>query len=128
MSFYSQYELLEPVPGGTVRTFKARQLASGRDVLVHLIVAGGESLDWQLAGLTPEKRAQILDSGIHEGTRYVVSTALPAGVKFEEWLAAPPVSAPPHIEDVGSRVGKWDISRLHPATTGAPPPKPSPAR
>src|SRR5438046_290605 len=120
MSFYSQYELLELVPGGTVRTFKARQIGSGRDVLVHLLVSGGEALERQLENLIPEKRAQILDRGMHEGTPYVVSTALPAGVNFEEWLSGP-------LKDLGTRAGKWDITQMRAALAGsAAPPPPAP--
>ena len=126
MSFYSQYELLEPIPGGTARTFKARQLASGRFVMVHLLVGTAAVLDRQIDGLAAEKKALVLDRGSNDGTPYVVTSPLPAGMSFDEWVgpavAAPEASAvpspaapPPPVAaprvDVGTRVGKWDIDR-----------------
>src|ERR1043165_9500463 len=86
MSFYSQYELLEPIPGGTARTFKARQLASGRFVMVHLLVGTAAVLDRQIDGLAAEKKALVLDRGSNDGTPYVVTSPLPAGISFDEWV------------------------------------------
>src|SRR5690349_17108034 len=93
MSFYSQYELLEPIPGGTAKTFKARQLASGRFVMVHLLVGPAAVLDSRIDALGTEKKALVLDRGSNDGTPYVVTSPLPAGVNFDEWVG-PAASAP----------------------------------
>src|SRR6266545_8302459 len=100
MSFYSQYELLEPLPGKTVKSFKARDLTSGRFVMVHLLVGEAAALESHLETLPQDKRAQIVDRGSNEGTPYVVTAPLPAGVSFEEW-----VSPPAPAKDIGSRSG-----------------------
>ena len=86
MSFYSQYELLEPIPGGIAKTFKARQLTTGRFVMVHLLVGEAAALEHRLNDLPAEKSDQILDRGENGGTPYVVTTPLPAGVSFDTWL------------------------------------------
>ena len=59
MSFYSHYELLEPLPGKTVKTFKGRQLTSGRFVMVHLLVGETAALErarasWSYRRPTPK--------------------------------------------------------------------------
>src|ERR1044071_6910318 len=121
MSFYQQYELQELIPGGTVKTFKARQIATGRDVRVHLIVSNSQSVLRQVKALVGEKRSLVIDHGEDSGTTYVVTAPLPGGVNFEQWLNAPGVgsSTLPELQ----RVGQWDVTKLHPSMLGqtAPP-------
>ena len=40
MDFYQKYELIDPLPGEGTRSFRARQIATGREVAVHLLVGG----------------------------------------------------------------------------------------
>src|SRR6516164_6308498 len=122
MSFYSQYELLEPVAGGAAKTFKARQVASGRFVMVHLLLGESAPLAGRVAALPPEKRAQVLDQGTHEGTPYVVTAPLPVGTNFEEWVGPAVPVAEPKEKDIGGRAGQWDVTRFRATLTGAPAP------
>src|SRR6267378_521429 len=119
MSAYSQYQLLEEVPGGTAKSFKARHLVTGESLMVHLLVGQSAGLERQLENLPREKRDQIVDRGSNDGTYYVVTTPLPTGVSFDDW-----VIQSTRVRDVGSRAGKWDITRIHapvPATVAPSP-------
>src|SRR5687767_3192675 len=124
MSFYTQYELQEPIPGGTVRSFKARQIATQREVRVHLLVGQNDEVMRQLRILSPEKRPLIVDQGNNDGTLYVVTLPLPGDSGFEEWLSAP-VGAPPPVsaspQNLG-RSGQWNASGLHQSPVAPPPP------
>ena len=94
MSFYTEYELLEPLPGGAVKSFKARQIATQREVRVHLLVSGNDPVMRQMQNLPPEKRLLVLDQGQHDGTAYIVTTPLPGEPDFENWLNAAAVASP----------------------------------
>src|SRR5258705_564099 len=101
MSFYTEYELQEPVPGGTVKSFKARQIATQRDVRVHLLVGGNDSVMRHMRTLPPEKRSLILDQGVNGGNIYIVTPPLPGDLGFEHWLSAAPVATPPATPSAG---------------------------
>ena len=101
MNFYTEYELLEPLPGGSVKSFKARHIKTMRDVRVHLLVGGNEAVVKQVKNLAPEKRPMILDQGQHEGTVYYVTPPLPDNAGFEQWLTAPVKPAAPDLGRVG---------------------------
>src|SRR4030095_7293175 len=89
MSFYTEYELQEPLPGGKVKSFKARHLKTKREVRVHILVGGNDAVLKLVKSLPPEKRPMILDQGQHEGTVYYVTPPLPEDSGFEQWLGAP---------------------------------------
>src|SRR5262245_60023349 len=94
MSFYTEYELLEPLPGGIVKSFKARHIKSKREVRLHLLVGGNDGVVQQVKSLPPEKRPMILDQGTHEGTVFYVTQPLPEGAAFEQWLRTPVQARP----------------------------------
>src|ERR1039458_4111290 len=122
MSLYKRYELIEPIPGGTVKSFKARQISTGRDVWVYLLVGGEEALQRQVRAVAAEKRRRILEEGTHEGTPFVVTDDL--GAPFEEWLNTP-VAVSPASADVLTRAGQWQSMKI--ALPGAAePPKVTP--
>src|SRR5215471_3859557 len=104
MSFSAQYEWLEPVSTGISGSFKAREISSGRPVLVHLLARG----DNRFRKLPSRKRAQVLNQGEYEGLEFVV---LPEGVSFDEWAE----SANPDLLFQG---GQWDITEIHRAAVG----------
>src|SRR5689334_24657735 len=92
MSFYSTYELMELVKDDGIKSFRAREIATGRDVLVHLF-SNPDSLETQFSiqkirNLTPEARALVIVEGQHEGTPYVVTSGLPGNVGFRDWLVS----------------------------------------
>src|SRR5262245_56310262 len=104
MSFSAQYEWLEPVSAGIPGSFKAREISSGRPVLVHLLARG----DNRFRNLPSKKRAQVLSQGEYEGLEFVV---LPEGMNFDEWAG----SANP---DLLFQTGQWDITEIHRAAIG----------
>src|SRR5262245_4310256 len=126
MSFYKEYELLDPLPGGTVRSFTARQIATQRDVWVHLLIGGSDAVLRQMDSLPPEKRSLIVDQGQHESTTYVVTSPLPGGMGFEEWLSTPP-STPATPKQDFTRAGRWDIAQFQRPPGNAPEPARAPA-
>ncbi len=40
MDFYRKYELIDPLAGEGTRSFRAKQINTGREVNVHLLVGG----------------------------------------------------------------------------------------
>src|SRR5262249_38107163 len=105
MSFSAQSEWLEPVTAGVPGSFKAREISSGRPVLVHLLARG----DNRFRNLPSKRRAQVLSQGEYEGLEFVV---LPEGVSFDEWVG----SAHP---DLLFQTGQWDITEIHRVAGGA---------
>src|SRR3989442_10024746 len=81
MSFFQKYELIEPVPGEGPKSFRARQLATGREVAVHLLVGGrtpqNEALLARLRALPAQSFSKLLEVGDNDGTPYVVIEAPP---------------------------------------------------
>ncbi|HEV2199960.1 MAG TPA: hypothetical protein VGR73_09065 [Bryobacteraceae bacterium] len=92
MSFYERYELLELDRDDGVKTFLAREIATGRPVKVHLFVAPSSPYQaqlWRKIDQLPEsERARVLDRGKHEGTRYVVTDRLVDHPGLFEWVSA----------------------------------------
>src|SRR5215831_2176269 len=99
MSFSAQYEWLEPVTAGVPGSLKAREISSGRPVLVHLLARG----DDRFRNLPSKKRVQVMSQGEYEGLEFVV---LPEGLSFDEWAG----SVNP---DLLFQTGQWDITEIH---------------
>src|ERR1017187_2623898 len=124
MSLYKRYDLIEPIPGGAVKSFKARQISTGRDVRVHLLAGGDQALQRQVRAVAPEKRRRILEEGTHEGAPFVVTDEL--GATFEEWLNTP-VAVSPASADALTRAGQWQSMKIALPGTAEPPKAPPPA-
>ena len=90
MSFYTTYELTDLVRDDGIKTFNAREIATGRTVLVHLFTLPQspemQALLGMLSKLSDAARAQILSQGDHEGTPYVVTVPITAYPSFRDWL------------------------------------------
>ena len=103
MSFYSTYELIDLQRDDGIKTFSAREIATGRTVLVHLFTRPQspemQALLGMLAKLSDSAQAQILTQGDHEGTPYVVTIPITAYPSFRDWLVnerrAQPAPVPP---------------------------------
>src|SRR5579883_3407985 len=100
MSFYQRYELLELVKDDGIKTFTARQNATGQTVMVHLFVNPHtpemQSLLQQIPRLSPGDQQLVVEAGDNQGTPYLVTKHLP-NLNIRQFLspaAAPPPSAP----------------------------------
>ena len=96
MKFLNRYELMEPVTGGAVETFVARDIASGERVIVHMF-AGSEvlpdkpPLQWalqSLRGLAPTPMGSVIEGGRYEQTSHAyLVTRFPADpVALQHWI------------------------------------------
>jgi hypothetical protein len=129
MEFYSKYELIDPLPGEGTRSFRARQVRTGREVTVHLLPGGGnpesEALLARLRALPPRSMSKLIEVGDNEGTTYVATDA-PPFLHLAEWLGEQERAA---REDASryTRAGSWKIPVQPPASAPAPPaPVPAP--
>jgi len=90
MDFYSKYELIDPLAGEGTRSFRAKQLATGRDVTVHLLVGGAtpenEALLARMRALPAPSLKKLIEVGDNEGTTYIVTEA-PPFLHMGEWLS-----------------------------------------
>lgn len=103
MSMLEKYKLISIVSAGAVNTFRVREIATGRLVLVHQFPRGERSADGadlisivrkHLTGADATKVATYIDSG-EEGDRIFVVTADAAEcLDFRQWLQA--VTLSPH--------------------------------
>src|SRR6185369_3491417 len=118
MDFYQKYELIDPLPGEGTRSFRARQIATGREVTVHLLVGGrtpeNERLLARLRGIPAQSFSKLVEVGDNEGTPYV-ATAAPPYQNLADWLAdqergvAPdPQSLHPDPQSL-NKVGTWRV-------------------
>jgi hypothetical protein len=100
MSFYSNYELERLIADGEVKTFRARENATGRPVLLHMFNSEGQDV---LAGLKarfakdPRRPSPpLIELGEFAGTPYAVTEALAPFRNLREWVerpASPPAPA-----------------------------------
>jgi hypothetical protein len=121
VSLYERYELLDLNRDIGVKTFEARELATGRPVKVHLFVHPSAPLQAALLKaidkLPDDARQRIIERGKHEGTPYVVTDRLADYPGLSEWVQAAghsPKPAKPLLETAGA----WKV----PAAPSAPAP------
>ena len=89
MDFKNKYALLDLIPGDEASSYRGRQLASGRDVTVHLLCgapAENDRLLSRIRALPPESLRQVVEIGEQDGTVYLV-TAAPPHRQISEWLS-----------------------------------------
>ena len=136
MDFYQKYELIDPLPGEGTRSFRARQAATGKEVVVHLLVGGrtpeNEKLLGRLRGIPALSFSKLVEIGDNEGTPFVV-TAAPPYLHLAEWLADQERSALADSQKL-AHAGTWRVPVAPPGVGGtqqmgsAPaPPSPPPA-
>jgi hypothetical protein len=97
MEVLPDYELLEVVTEEEPCTFRARQVSSGRTVLLHRLSGGGPYPDQiglirtvvqYLRKASSSNRRLVLDMAEHEGAVYLITEALPGFRTFSQWLAS----------------------------------------
>jgi hypothetical protein len=87
----NRFALLELERDDGIRTFLAREIATGQPVQVHLLPhtdPGNAGLLGRLARSPDFIQRQILDRGYHEGIPYVVTLPLAHQMTFREWMTA----------------------------------------
>ncbi len=124
MSLYERYELLDLNRDDGVKTFEAREIATGRPVKVHLFVRPAAPLQAALLKaidhLSEADRQRIVERGKHEGTPYVVTDRLPDYPGLSEWVqAASHQSKSKPAKPVLETAGAWKVP--------SDPPPPAPA-
>ncbi|HNY41536.1 MAG TPA: hypothetical protein PKJ41_14140 [Bryobacteraceae bacterium] len=96
MSFYHRYELVKLVNNGDPKSFEAREIQTGRQVLLHLWSMGGDSSS---SPLLTRLRALLAQDPAHAAGRllevqesaqppYAVTALEPGFVSIEGWLAS----------------------------------------
>lgn len=127
MIISEQYELGQ-LAGSDFQTFHARELATGRLVMVHLLTGAGLNLEEFRAleaDLNTEGQAQLLGRGEFEGNPYVVTLPLAGFTTLREWLNSSPkavASVPPKNSSVDLGFTQmFGASGARPAASPAPP-------
>src|SRR5436190_19723698 len=92
VGLYERYELLDLNRDIGVKTFEAREIATGRPVKVHLFEHPSAPLQAALLKaidkLPDEHRQHIIEQGKHEHTPYVVTDRLTGHAGLSEWVQA----------------------------------------
>ncbi len=126
MDFYQKYELIDPLPGEGTKSFRARQISSGRDVAVHLLTGGknpeNDALLARLRTLPPESLRKLLEVGDNDGVTFVATEA-PPYLHLGEWLGEQERAAGASDAAKFTHAGAWKV----PVMTAPPPPPPSSA-
>ena len=127
MSLYERYELLDLNRDDGVKTFEAREIATGRPVKVHLFVRPAAPLQTALLKaiehLSETDRQRIIERGKHEGTPYVVTDRLADYPGLSEWVQAASHHKSKPAKPVLETAGAWKVQPVPPA----PPPASAPA-
>jgi hypothetical protein len=101
LSLYERYELLDLNRDLGVKTFEAREIATGRPVKVHLFEHPSAPLQAALLKaidkLPGEQQQRIIERGKHERTPYVVTDRLSDYAGLSEWVQAAAHSAKPSL-------------------------------
>src|SRR5579862_1121785 len=117
MNFYQKYELIEPLSGPGTKSFRARQLSTSRDVVLHLLGASSaenESLLGRLRRLPTAAAGRLIEIGDYAGGTFVATVA-PPYLHLAGWLAEQERSGTSGAAN-RTHVGTWRV----PTAGGAP--------
>jgi len=92
VSLSDRYELLDLSRDDGVKTFEAREIATGLPLKVHLFAHPFAPLQMALlkaiAQLPEAERRRIKERGKHEGRPYIVTDRLVGHASLSEWVQA----------------------------------------
>src|SRR5580692_10227948 len=112
MDFYQKYVLIDPLAGEGSKSFRARQISTGREVTVHLLPGGrtpeNEALLTRLRTLPEGSLRKLIEVGDNDGTTFVATEA-PPFLHLEEWLAEQERSEHSAETLKYTRAGSWKI-------------------
>jgi hypothetical protein len=99
------------------RTYEAREIATGRPVLVHLFPDQASPLSRALLAkfeaLPEHERRRVIERGEHEGGIYLVTDRLADYPGLREWLSGKNEDGPVSLEAGGA----WRVTRTTPKPT-----------
>jgi hypothetical protein len=88
--FDSRYQLLSCIADAEVRSYGARELATGREVMVHLLTGmsdqRSDELRRQLRQLDPRDGARVLEETDVDGEPLVLTEPLPEFTSLPDWV------------------------------------------
>lgn len=97
MSFYQKYDLERLIADGDAKTFRAKENATGQQVLLHLFNPGGEpilaAIKAKLGGAPGKPAWPLLEIGDFAGSPYAVTDVIEPFTTLRDWVAT--VSAGP---------------------------------
>jgi hypothetical protein len=112
--FTDRFQLLDLKRDEGARTFEAREIATGRPVLVHLFADRTAPLNRALLAnfetLPEEERKRVIDRGEHEGGLYFVTDRLADYPGLREWLKAKNDERKKAL----NMAGAWEVKRMAP--------------
>jgi hypothetical protein len=121
MDLSQKYNLIELLPGEGVQSYTARQINTGRDVTVHLLMdektQAKAGFLVRLRTMQPQSMAKLIEVGEYQGAMFVVTVA-PPYQRLDEWLAEQD-RAEAAAKEFG-KAGIWkrpEVSKLAPAST-----------
>jgi len=107
--FSDRFQLLDLKRDEGARTFEAREISTGRPVLVHLFADRTSPLNRalleKLDALPDAERRRVIDRGEHQGGLYVVTDRLADYPGLREWLSAKSADRPQSLDLAGA----WKI-------------------
>src|SRR5580692_8816381 len=122
MDFYRRYELIDPLPGQGTKSFRGRQVATAREVTVHLLVGGripeNEQLLARLRAMPAQSFSKLIEVGDNDGTPYVVTIA-PPYQHLGEWLGDQEKAAAQNAQRI-THGGSWRSPGSAPESAAPP--------
>jgi hypothetical protein len=117
MPLTDRFQLLGLKRDEGVRTYEAREIATGRPVLVHLFPDHASPLSRALLGkfeaLPEQERRRVIERGEHEGGIYLVTDRLADYSGLREWLSGKNADGPVSLEAGGA----WRVTQTAPKPT-----------
>lgn len=122
MSFFHKYELVRLLREGQSKSFEARERASGKPVLFHMLspesLGGAVRLDESLRRLAGSP--QVIEVGEFAGAPYLVTERIPGLESIETWIREQAAAAPgpaaeqsrPPVADLPSPPAPGEFTRL----------------
>ena len=91
MSFYQKYDLERLIADGDAKTFRAKENATGQQVLLHLFNPGGEpilaAIKAKLGGAPGKPAWPLLEIGDFAGSPYAVTDVIEPFTTLRDWVA-----------------------------------------
>ncbi len=130
MNIEKQFQVLGLLRDDGIRTFRAKEIASGRDLQVHIFhsdAPGNRALFEQLRALPLSTRHELLELGFEDKAPYIVTDPLPRETDARAWFGRllRPVETAADDASKFTKVGVWktgvELRRPEPSGAGPEP-------